>query len=252
VRHGDDVGDRITIDTITYGFDQAIAGAPLIAIGTSAVGAALIAIGDRTRHRKLLGAAGVACQALAIAALVPWANNPLAWNGAIEFRTFAAVVILPMALIAVLDGWREPPASSPWRQFAAVTASAGFALIMTVQGLSVQALDGSMMDAIRAANGGCTPQESIAGVNGTMLDSWATPSRSLLFGSRTATTIVLPGDKCPLLTVNGQRRRRAHSRLGSANRRPPVVRPKEPRQQALIRNADLSRPSKPSAVSSRQ
>lgn len=59
------------------------------------------------------------------------------------------------------------------------------------------------MDAIRAANGGCTPQESIAGVNGTMLDSWATPSRSLLFGSRTATTIVLPGDKCPLLTKDG-------------------------------------------------
>jgi hypothetical protein len=196
-------GDRITINVVTYSFDRAIAGAPLVAIASSAAGAALLAVADRTRHRNLLGAGGVACLALAIAALVGWASDPRAWDGAIEFRTLAAVAILPVALIAVLDGWREPAACSPWRQLAAVTASAGFALIMAVQGLSVQRLDALLANDIRTANSACVPQENIPGVNGTMLDSWATPYRSLVLGGRTAREVVLWGDECRLLTMDG-------------------------------------------------
>jgi hypothetical protein len=196
-------GDRITMSVITYGFGQAIAGAPLIAIVSSSIGGALIAIGDRTSHGGLLGGAGVACQALAIAALAPWAYNSTAWVGAIEFRTFTAAVIVPVALIAAVDGWREPTATSHWRQLAGVTAAVGFALIMAIQGLSVLKLDSSIHDAVRAANGGCTQIQNIEGYQGTMLDSWATPYRSLVLGGRTAMSIVIRVDNCQLLTAGG-------------------------------------------------
>jgi hypothetical protein len=196
-------GNRITVDVVSYGFDKAIAGAPLLAMVSSAFGAVMIAIADRTKQRTLLGVAGVACQVLAIGALIRWANDPLAWNGAIEFRTFAAVAIIPVALVAVMDGWREPLEAAPWRQLAALVASAGFVLIMAVQGLSVKRLDSSMVGAMHATTGSCVSQEGIIGGSGSVLDAWATPYRSLVFGDRKATKIVIWGDRCSLLTEGG-------------------------------------------------
>lgn len=196
-------GDRMTLGVIVSSFDRAIAGVPLFAAAATTAGAALIAAVDRTRHRNLLGVAGVAGIALAIVAFLGWAADPRLWNGAIEFRTLAPLAILPVALIAVLDNFLVRTSGSPWRQLAAVTASAGFVLVMAVQGLSVRSLDARLVSSISAAGGGCVPQESIPGVNGTMLDSWATPYRSLLLGGRTATSIVIWGSQCSSLSHDG-------------------------------------------------
>jgi hypothetical protein len=194
--------DQITTAVITNGFHSALWGGPMTAIGTSAVGAALIAFADRSSRRTLLAALGVACQVLAIAALVRWANDPRQWSGAIDFRTFTPTVTVPVALVALYDGGRPGSQDGRWRQLAAVAAAAGFAAIMVVQGLSVQRLDNTLTTAMKFA-GGCVAQQSIPGIRGTMLDHWATPSRSLLFGSRAATSIMLPDDQCSTLTDTG-------------------------------------------------
>jgi hypothetical protein len=190
---------QITTGVIHTGFMNAVWGGPMVAIGSSAIGAALIALGDRSRHRTLLAATGVACQFLALASLVPWAASPTLWDGALDFRIFTPVVIVPMAIVALFDGRRSAPADLNWRQIAAVTAAAGFAAIMVVQGLSVQRLDAALTDAIDSGTSGCVTQADIQGSQGTVLDAWSTPARSILFGSRTPIAVVLPGNQCAAL-----------------------------------------------------
>jgi hypothetical protein len=195
--------DRITATVIGTGLDRAIFGGPLIAIAASAIGAALIAFGNRTKHGTLLAATGVACQVLAIAALEHWARDPSQWGGAIEFRSFTPIVIVPVALVAFLDGRQSKPADTRWRQLAALTAALGFALIMVLQGLSIQRIDRTMTDAMNQSASGCAAQGSIPRVDLTVLDSWATTSRSLLYGTRAPTRVVLPDSQCAALLAHG-------------------------------------------------
>lgn len=194
--------ERLSGATISYGLAQAIAGAPLISLLLVGVSGACIAIASRSTHPAIFGVVAAGAAMLSVIVLIPWAADPYAWNGAIEFRTFAGIVILPMVAMAVFDGRAEPVAGSTWRRRTTVIAAAGFAIILAVQGFSIRSLDEPVVFAIRTTQAGCIPQEALPGVPGTMLESWATPSRSLLFGARQVTSIVLWGDLCQKLATD--------------------------------------------------
>lgn len=203
--------DRITMDVVRTSYAGAIFGAPIVAMVGTFLGALLISLAGRPGRGARFGAAGLACLVLGIAVLMPWAHNPVAWGDAIDFRTFAPAAIVPLALVAVFDGWPgraggtesggDSQDALPWRRAAALTAAAGFALILVIQGISIQRLDRSLADAERAAPGTCVAQSSVGGIGLTVLDHWATTPRSLIFGNRAPTKIVMPGIGCSLLIV---------------------------------------------------
>jgi hypothetical protein len=194
--------ERVALSTVLDGLSKSLAGEPIVSIILVTIAGVCILTSGRTRRPDRLGAIGVCFEVLAIAVLLPWAIDPRAWNGAIEFRTFAGLAILPTAILAFADASLRPSVPNIWRRRAAFIAAAGFATILSASGLSVQQLEAPLAAVAKSGAVTCLPQESLPGVPGTMLASWATPSLSLLLGGRTATSVALWSDLCPQLAAD--------------------------------------------------
>ena len=189
--------NRLTMDTVVSSFRISLAGWVGVALGLSTAAAAMALIAERSRRAALIGGCALALELVAGFLFLRWAHNPIVWAGAIEFRTFAAVVGVPVALVAILDAARPSKRSAgAWRELLAMTCAAVFLGTMVIGGLTVRTIDQDLTRAMQNSSGACTAEETVPGANDTLIDSWATPSRSLLLDGRQPDHIVLPQAQC--------------------------------------------------------
>ena len=169
--------EQMALDVWVRTFESGVAGVPLQAILLVWLAAFAVWLDARAAHfTRVLRAAAIGCILVALALLVEWALDAAAWQYAVEYRSWAIWLTLPLALAAALD--RRPP-SPVFRERAAYLVSIGFVLVLVAQA----SVYGSVQDRLRVAlaqQAGCVEARHIEGLPNTALAGWTITAQSLL------------------------------------------------------------------------
>jgi hypothetical protein len=190
--------DPQAIDTrrFTPHYHDAVQGLPLAAMILAWAGAiALAGAGGRAgRVRTWLGRFGAACVVAASAVLAVWAARPAAWEHALDYRTWVALLSLPLFAVAGIEGAirRGPIAFDRFRATVAALVAAGFVVVIGIQSYGWTRLWHRLEGDIAAAPGACLAVDrEVPWIEHTALSHWAIVSQAVLIQGRAPETLVV-------------------------------------------------------------
>jgi hypothetical protein len=179
-------------NTISYSFNVAVLGWPLVAIvSTCAAASALLRPSRRYTRIVLVGAL-----LLSGVTLMVWAIDPTHWWKCADFRTWVAPVSLIFMAAAAFDVlW--PPALSEaqlenGRRFAFPVIGAIFFVVISIQSLLWHRMSTRLTDELLHSGSGCVPSSSFAWLRHTAMDHWATTIYATDLQALRPRTLMLP------------------------------------------------------------
>ena len=186
---------------------------PLLGVVAAIVAATCVAIPRGSA--RLRGSLAVAAIAVGALALLPWAADPARWERALQFRTLALAVQLPLLGLLCLTAIRDPRAAAIGRAaadtstgrlpgFLVVGAGSVALAVLAVQTVAWRGVLDDAAEALRAAPPGCVASDELP-VERTALDHWGVTAAMLLAEAPRPRHLVLTDRSCvPLQTDLGR------------------------------------------------
>lgn len=198
---------------------------PLGAVTAAFLAAVAVAVVPK-RHAILGLLTAVVMLAAALVVLIPWAADAARWERALQFRTLALPVQLPMLALMVLTALRPEPDADPGPDptsdtqphpvpsvrplparidvpgLTIVAAGLVAVAVLAAQTLTWRAISERAMSAVEAASAGCVAGTDLP-IERTALRHWGLTSLALLHEAPAPRHLVLARPDCAAVDASG-------------------------------------------------
>jgi hypothetical protein len=201
--------DQLSPEVLGWTFGVAVAGPPLVALVLSWLAGLTLLMPDRVGQGRAVRLVGLLSLLGAAVTLLAWAADGARWTWALKFVYWAPLASLSFLGLATVDllahrapgsGGRSPAWRWPHRLRTARLAASAFALVLIVQSTVWADLKDRLGVALQQSEWSCVSMPALGWIEQTPLNSFATPSLSILLQGRMPERLALAGNACSTAT----------------------------------------------------